>query len=147
MASNRRRYSLRALAADTGLAAVLVDGARLPLKHWRERFFFTGGPDPMLYAITGGRFPRTPDPGKTHPVFALSGLPDGAGFRVCPCSSKKPAPGKAGLAIRKGCILTHTGHVMDRRSHLITHVTFNIPPSVARDLRFRGEVPEDCIES
>lgn len=149
MTSRSRIHPPASVTAATGLEAILVEGARLPLRYWRSRFFFTGGRDPDLFEATGGRFPVTPVADKTHPVFAIKPLPDGAGCRVCPCSSKKPfrkADRQKARSIPGGCVLNHTGFVTDRRSYLIESVTFNIPASVARNLRFRGEVPETCIE-
>jgi hypothetical protein len=36
---------------------------------------------------------------------------------------------------------------MDRRSYLITHIRFNMPASVASQLRFQGEVSQSDIIS
>lgn len=124
---------------------VLVTGARLPLRYWRPLMFFHGAPDETLAILTDGGFPGRLVPGKAHPVISLEALPDGVGFRACPCSSARPRlPGRHRF-IRRGCLLGATGHEMDRDSFLVEAFRFNIPADVAYALRFRGEVPEDCI--
>jgi hypothetical protein len=95
-------------------------------------------------SLSEGLFPAGPITG-THPVFSLQAQPDGVGFRVCPCSSKRPYHEKNPRYIRKGCRLLHTGHTLDRNSYLLEMIQFNIPRSIATELRFMGQVPEDCI--
>jgi len=135
------------MSASNNLSAVLVNGAKLPLRFWRSRFYFTGAGDLEIFPLTGGRFPAKPISGKTHPIFVLEMLPNGAGSRVCPCSSKKPRNRRDKRSIREGCPFLYTGFVSDKRSYLIESITLNIPTSIAYSLRFRGEVPESCIET
>ncbi|MDD5204085.1 MAG: hypothetical protein PHS17_01615 [Desulfobacterales bacterium] len=106
--------------------------------------FFRGLPDKLAYEWSGGQFPAKPGSGN-HPVFSSKPLPDGTGFRVCPCSSKRPFDEKSFRFIRKGCRLLHTGYTMDRNSYLIEKIRLNIPRTLAHRLRFLGEVPEECI--
>jgi len=107
--------------------------------------FFTGARDKDLTALTDGEFPRTTVSGKSHPVYSLEKLPDNVGVAVCPCTSKIPFGRGVFRYIRKGCRLRHTQHTMDRDSFLVEKVRFNIPRSVACELRFRGEVPDECL--
>lgn len=134
------------MTAGSDLGAVLVMGARLPLRYWKERMLFRGLQDQMTSQLTGGLFPAKLASG-AHPAFSLQELPDRAGFRVCPCSSRKPFHTKRYRYIKEGSCLRYTGHITDRNSYLIENVPFNIPPAVARTLRFMGEVPEECIGS
>ncbi|PKN29444.1 MAG: hypothetical protein CVU64_08095 [Deltaproteobacteria bacterium HGW-Deltaproteobacteria-21] len=130
--------------AEKNLDAILSSVTGLPLPYWRERMFFRGLPDDLSYEWSGGRFPAKLNSG-THPVFSFKPLPDGIGFRVCPCSSKKPFDEKSYRFIQKGCPLLHTGYTMDRHSYLIEKIQLNIPRSLAPRLRFLGQVPEECI--
>ena len=130
-------------AIKEGIGRVLGAVTHLPILYWKARMFFRGAKDRELLKLTGNRFPAKPK--KTHPVFSLKPLPHDVGFRVCPCSSKKPFDGSGDRFIRKGCQLLHTGHIMDRHSYLVEKCFFNIPRSMAWNLRFKGEVPEDCI--
>ncbi|MBW1735827.1 MAG: hypothetical protein JRJ71_15835 [Deltaproteobacteria bacterium] len=109
--------------------------------------FFTGARDIELVGLTDGRFPATPRRRGSHPVFSLGRLPQNAGCAVCPCSSRRPYGRSEYLWIREGCTLLHTGYVMDRDSFIIKRLRFNIPAGIAYGLRFRGEVPDTCIES
>ncbi|MFP4350100.1 MAG: hypothetical protein ACLFQY_17540 [Desulfococcaceae bacterium] len=138
-------WSKRTLTADKHLSLVLGAATNLPLKYWQPHFYFTGAEDEKLAGITEGRFPATPIPKKTHPVFALKPLPDGAGCTVCPCSSRRPFDQAIYHFIRKGCRFLHTGFETDRNSYLVEQVRFNLPASVANRLHFRGEVPVECI--
>jgi hypothetical protein len=126
--------------------AVLGAVTHLPISFWKPNMFFTGARDDDLSLFTNGQFPKTNIPGKSHPVYSLRKLPQGVGFTVCPCSSKRPFSRGAFRYIRKGCQLGHTGHVMDRDSYLIERSRFNVPRSIAYELRFRGEVREECLE-
>jgi len=136
----------RTMTAYRDLAAILGAMSRLPLRYWQERMFFTGARDSELLRLTGSRFPCKPGHEGTHPVFSLRPLPDGVGFKVCPCSSKRPLRTRSFRFIKKGCRLSHTGHVMDRNSYLVEAVRFSIPPSVASALFFRGQAPEKCLQ-
>lgn len=136
--------SSRTMTAEIDLRRILAAVVGLPLAYWKERMLFRGLPDKLSFQWSAGRFPAMPGPG-THPVFSLKPLPDGAGFRVCPCSSKRPFDEKSFRFIQKGCRLLHTGYIMDRHSHLIEKIQLNIPRSLAPRLRFLGEVPEECI--
>jgi hypothetical protein len=127
------------------LTPVLVPGARLALQFWRRNFWFCGAPDEELHRLTGGRFAPQVVPGHTHPVFALRLVEHGIGCTVCPCSSSRPYDAASFRYIRKGCELLHTGHRMDRDSHLIEGLAFTLPRSLAAGLAFKGEVPEPCI--
>ena len=135
----------RTKTAKRDLDEILGSVAGLPLSYWRERMFFRGLPDELAFQLTGGLFPARRSQG-AHPVFSLKALPEAAGFRVCPCSSKSPFREKNFRYIRKGCRLLHTNHTMDRPSYLIDKIQLNIPRSVAPHLRFMGEVPEECIK-
>lgn len=138
-------WSKRTVTAQKNLSLILCAATNLPLPYWQPHFYFTGAEDERLSGITGGRFPGKPIPNKTHPIFALKPLPDGAGFTVCPCSSKKPYDQAIYHFIRKGCRFLHTGFKTDRNSYLIEKIRFNIPTSLASRLHFRGEAPVECI--
>jgi|GEM_PF-733335 len=133
------------LTAARDLEAVLCSVIRLPVQYWRPRFLFFGAPDQKLQHLSGGTFPAVLLPGKSHPVFTIEALPDGAGAAVCPCSSKKPYGAGAFRYIRKSCRLLHTQREMDRNSHLVEAVRINIPAALAMRLHFAGEVPPACI--
>jgi hypothetical protein len=132
------------MTAERDLEAILGSVTGLPLLYWKERMFFRGLPDRAALNLSEGRFPAGPIRG-THPVFSLQAQPDGVGFRVCPCSSKRPYHADNCRYIRKGCRLLYTSHTMDRSSYLVEKIPFNIPRSMATELRFMGQVPEDCI--
>lgn len=132
--------------AQSNLELVLTVNAHIPLKLWRKNFWFSGAEDETLHFLTGGEFPRDIVPGKTHPVLALKTLDHGVGCSVCPCSSSKPRGAATFRFIRKGCILRHTGHVMDRNSYLVDRLAFSIPSSLAYKVHFKGEVPQLCVE-
>ena len=135
------------MTADNSLDIILGSVKRLPLKHWRQNFFFFGVRDEDFLELTGSEFPAKLVKNKSHPVFAIKPLPGSSGFNVCPCSSKKPIKRKEYRYIAKGCQLLHTGHTMDRHSYLVENITFNIPPAIAYSLWFRGEVPAECLKS
>ena len=137
-------FPSRTMTAQKDLEAILGSVAGLPLPYWKERMFFRGLPDRSALNLSGGRFPAGPIRG-THPVFSLTPQPNGVGFKVCPCSSKKPYHQGKFRYIRKGCRLIYTGHTLDRNSYLVEKVQFNIPRSIAVELRFMGQVPEACI--
>lgn len=134
----------RTMTAERDLESILGVVTGLPLPYWKERMLFRGLRDKLAFRWTGGRFPAKRSSG-THPVFAIKALPENTGFRVCPCSSKKPFNERIFRFIQKGCCLLHTGHTMDRHSYLVDKIRLNIPSSAASRLRFMGEVPEDCI--
>lgn len=117
----------------------------IPLKYWQPGYQFIGLSDYKLYQLTRGAFPRKLEI-KTRPLHSLEGLPHNVAYKVCPCSSKRPFDMLKVRFVREGCRLLHTNHFVDRKSYLIENVTFNIPSSMYRELRFIGEVPEDCIE-
>jgi len=135
----------KSISADKDLEKILGGVTRLPLKYWKERMFFLGARDDELFKLTGGHFPAKRLRNHRHPVFSLKPLPDSIGFMVCPCFSKRPYAERKYRYIKKGCRLLHTGHVMDRNSYLVEALRFNIPSSLASDLRFKGEAPEECI--
>lgn len=126
--------------------AVLGAVTHLPIRFWKQSMFFSGARDKDLSIFTNGGFPRSTAPQKSHPVYTLQKLPQNVGFAVCPCSSNRPFNQGVFRYIRKGCKLLHTQHIMDRDSFLIDSIRFNIPRSKAYALRFRGEVPDRCIE-
>jgi hypothetical protein len=134
------------LTAQSNLERVLTINAHIPLKLWRKNFWFSGAADEILHSLTGGEFSRDIVPGKTHPVLALNTLEHGVGCNVCPCSSNKPHGAAYFRFLRKGCILHHTGHVMDRNSYLVDGLAFSIPSALAYALHFKGEVPQLCVE-
>lgn len=136
---------LNGRTADRDLDLVLGAVTKLPLRYWRERMFFFGASDKDLFHLTEGRFPRKRIPKHTHPIFALEPLPENAGFRVCPCSSKRSFGNHQFRYINKGCRLDYTHHEMDRDSYLLEALRMNIPESVGADLRFKGVVPPTCI--
>lgn len=109
--------------------------------------FFFGAKDEELSGLTSSRFPGRVVSGKKHPVFSLKPLPEGVGFQVCPCSSKRPFEEGVFRYIEKGCRLRHTAYIMDRDSYLIELARFNIPVSMAGRLLFKGEVPADCLRT
>ncbi len=132
------------MTAERDLDAVLCSVRSLPLRYWRERMIFLGLKDTRFRGLTGGLFPAKT--GTTHPLFSLRKLPEEVGFKVCPCSSKKPFGDKPFRYVEKGCVLLHTGNVMDRNSYLVESIRFNIPSSEAYDLHFLGEVPPECLK-
>lgn len=134
----------RTMTAEKDIEAVLGSVTNLPLRYWKEKMFFRGLPDKSAFQLTAGQFPVRPTSG-SHPVFSLKALPEKAGFRVCPCSSKRPFSRETCRFIGKGCLLLHTGFAIDRDSFLIEKFQFNIPRSQAHRLRFLGEVPEECL--
>lgn len=134
------------LTAEKNLDLILGAVTHLPVNYWKPFFFFKGAADEELLRLSNGLFPTTTQPGKTHPVVSLKPLPDGIGYKVSPCSSKRPWKLKIGHAIRKGCRLTPTGYTMDRLSYVIEHIELPIPASLAITLCFKGEIPVDCIE-
>jgi len=127
------------------LDMVLGSVVKLPLTYWRDHFFFMGADDAELFERSTGKFPKTSHPGKTHPIFSLKALPNHAGYRVCPCSSRKPFGRYGYRYIRKGCRLRFTNHEMDRDSYLVENILLNLPPTIAIKLRFKGEVPNICL--
>ena len=131
--------------AGMNLSLVLVTGSQLPVRFWKPFFFFKGAGDPDLLRLSGGRFPLTTTPGKTHPVISLEPLPGLIGYRVCPCSTKKPFRARVIRYIRKGCRLLHTDRVMDQNSYVIESVEIPLPAALASKLRFQGEAPVECI--
>lgn len=137
--------SKKSVSAEKNLSMILGSVTRLPLKYWQSCFFFTGAADNELFLNTGGEFPKTPQNDKTHPIYALAPLPNNAGFRVCPCSSKRPFSLRDYRWIKKDCRLEYTGHKMDKNSHLIEQFWFNIPGTMAGKVRFRGKVPATCL--
>jgi len=136
-----------AMTAKNNLGLVLSSTRNLPLRYWRTGFFFTGAADEKLLESTSGRFPKKFIPRTSHPIYSLHQLPDQVGFKVCPCSSKKPFNKSYFRYIRKGCRLRYTRYQMDRNSYLIEAVKFNIPPTMAYRLAFKGEVPADCLQA
>jgi hypothetical protein len=138
-------YRKKTPTAANDLDLILPSTISLPLAYWRKNFFFKGMTDTRLAEETQGDFPAVPKNQGTHPVFALKPVLEHIGFVVCPCSSQpqySPVPW-----IEKGTRLRHTHHEMDRRSYLVTHIRFNMPASVATQLRFQGEVSQSDIVS
>jgi hypothetical protein len=133
--------------AAASVHLILTSNARIPMRYWRPYFRFIGLRDATLHSLSDGAFPRKLEAGKMHPLFSLERLADGIGFKLCPCSSKKPFEMSRYRYIREGCQLLHTEEIVDRNSYLVENITLNIPPSMYRDMKFRGEVPEACIES
>jgi len=133
------------ITAAKNLDLVLDAARNLPLLYWRPGFFFIGAKDKELLKLTDDHFPRKFVRGKTHPVYSLTPLPNNSGFKVCPCSSKKPFKKTKYRYIKKGCRLLHTGFEMDRNSFLIEGVKFNIPSTLAYQLLFKGQVPSRCL--
>ena len=138
--------SKRTVTADTHLELVLGSAHNLPLKYWKSNSFFFDAKDQELHRLTDGAFPKKLAARKSHPVFALYSLPNGIGFKVCPCSSKKPFDCSEFRFIAKDCRLEHTGYKMDRNSYLVESVEFNIPRSLAYKLWFKGLVPASCLK-
>jgi hypothetical protein len=118
----------------------------IPLRHWRPNYQFIGLSGHELYQLSRGAFPRKLE-SKTRPLHSLEGLPHDIAYKVCPCSSKRPFDMLRVRFVREGCRLLHTNKAVDRNSYLIENVTLNIPSSFCRELRFWGEVPEECIET
>lgn len=144
MASGKTFWSLGEVVRGDA-AGLLPLMSRLPLRLWKPRMLFFGARDAELSRITGGVFPRTVVPGKTHPLFCLKILPDGAGARACPCTSRAPSDGRNPRYLRKGCRLLHTGRELDRNTYLVETARFPVPRSVAQRARFWGEAPSSCI--
>jgi len=134
------------MAVERNVEKVLGAVVHLPLRHWRPNMFFTGARDEELTELTQERFPKKPIKKKTHPIFSLKAIPANAGFSVCPCTSSRPYHPKNMRYVSKNCALLHTNYPMDRDSFLVEGIRFNIPPSVAFKLRFRGEVPVECLK-
>ena len=128
------------LTADKHLDAVLGSVVRLPLKYWKKHYFFTSAADDMLYRLSGGSFPARRIPGKRHPILALKPLPDGIGFQVCPCTSRRPYDKSVYRYVKKGCRLNYTGFRTDRNSFMLEWLRLNIPASLAL------EVPWEVVE-
>jgi hypothetical protein len=124
----------------------LTLNARIPLNYWRPDYQFLGLSDQKLYLLSRGAFPRKVEP-KSRPLHGLQGLPHNVAYKVCPCSTKRPPDMRKVRYVRQGCRLLHTNKAVDRNSYLIENVTLNIPSSFCRELRFRGEVPEECVET
>jgi hypothetical protein len=122
----------------------LTFNARIPMNYWRPDYRFIGLSDDRLYRMSNGAFPRRLEP-KTRPLHSLEELPHNVAYKVCPCSSRRPFDMCRVRFVREGCRLLHTNHVVDRKSYLIENVPLNIPSSMYRELRFRGEVPKDCL--
>jgi hypothetical protein len=135
----------RFAASHTGGYSNLTFNDPIPLRYWRPNYQFIGLSDYELFQLSRGAFPRKVEP-KTRPLHSLEGLPHNVAYKACPCSSKRPLDMRRVRFVREGCRLLHTNKVVDRNSYLIENVTLNIPSSMYRELRFRGEVPEDCIE-
>jgi len=133
------------ITADNNLDMVMGSVKNLPVKYWKPGYYFIGARDKTLFNLTKGIFPAKLVHHKTHPVFTLKPLPENKGFKVCPCSSKKPFNQSKYRYIRKQCILLHTENIMDVNSYIIEKISFNIPSSIAYKLRFFGEVPQACI--
>ena len=147
----RREFELWPVSSITeiltkNVEAVLGAVTHLPVRFWRPHMFFTGAKDEDLSVFTNGQFPKKTVSRKSHPVFSLRKLPQDIGFTVCPCTSSRPFKRGGFRYIHKGCKLSHTNHVMDRDSFLVEKMRFNIPPSVAYRLRFKGEVPDRCLK-
>lgn len=140
-------HRCRTLTAKKDMGLVLASVLNLPVMYWRPFFFFSGAKDSDVVALTAGRFPATTQPGKTHPVIALKPLPNNAGYRVNPCSSAPPRNYGTIHFIKKGCRLAHTGYELDRDSFVVTHIEVPLPAGIAGKLRFRGEVPVECINT
>ncbi|MBW1963207.1 MAG: hypothetical protein JRH18_24130 [Deltaproteobacteria bacterium] len=135
------------LTAEKDLDKILGSAVNLPLRYWKPGFLFFGASDHILFDLTEGMFPRKRALHGTHPVYSLKKLPDGVGFKVCPCSSKRPFSSSLYRYIRKGCRLRYTGYEMDRNSYLLEKLHFPIPSEMAMRIRFKGQVPERCIET
>ena len=135
------------LTAAQHLDTVLGSVRNLPLRYWRSGFYFVRADDEKLLKLTSGHFPKKLVPRKSHPIYTLHQLPDQTGFKVCPCSSKRPFNKSRFRYIKKGCRLMHTHDQMDRDSFVIEAVKFNVPPSMAYRLLFKGEVPAECLQS
>jgi hypothetical protein len=136
-------YRKKTPTAANDLDLILPSTISLPLAYWRKNFFFKGMTDNRLAEETRGDFPAIPKKKGTHPVFALKPVLNHIGFVVCPSSSQPQHPRVPW--IEKGTRLLHTDHEMNRRSYLITHIRFNMPASVATQLRFQGEVRQGDI--
>jgi hypothetical protein len=110
----------RSLTAAQSLDLVLDATLNLPLRYWRPGFFFTGAPDGTLHALSSGESPALKtlawDCRQTHQILSLKSLPKEVGFKVSPCSSRKPYQKERFRCIRPGCRSRFTGHVMDRDS-------------------------------
>ena len=137
----------KSFTADTHLELILGSVTQLPMKYWSKNQFFTSASDDMLHRLSEGNFPAKRVPDKRHPILALKALPEGVGFRVCPCTSRRPYDKTAYRYVRKNCILDHTGYRMDRDSFLLEWLQLNLPASMASEVRFRGKVPDDCIKT
>lgn len=136
-------YRSKTLTAAEDLDVILGSVTSLPVIYWRKNFFFKGMTDGRLAELTEGDFPAIPKKQGTHPVFALKPVLNHIGFVVCPCSSQ-PQYLKVPW-IKKGTRLLHTNQEMDRQSYIVNHIQFNIPASVATQLRFQGEVCQGDI--
>jgi len=128
------------------VAGLFSQLGRVPVNHWSRGMLFGGARDRSLMKLTGGRFPSSSVPGKTHPVFCLAMLPDGVGALACPCTSRRPHDEINRRYVRKGCRLASTGRLLDRHSYLIETARFNVPRSVAGRLHFWGEAPRECVQ-
>jgi len=144
---NGKKFWATTPTAQNSLDLVLGSVSDLPLKYWRENFFFLGARDEELLGLTSGCFPATTTAAKTHPVFSLHHLPDNVGFTACPCTSRIPFNSIRYRYIKKGCRLQHTGYCMDRNSYLVEAFKLNIPASMAGKLRFKGEVPNEWVKA
>jgi hypothetical protein len=133
------------VTARKDLDLVLSAATYLPLQFWRKNFLFFGAKDKKLLLLTGGAFPAKLEPDKARPVFCLAVLPDGAGCKACPCSTKPPFSKGPHRFIPEGCTLRHTGKRTDKRSFLVEKFSFPVPRSLSADLRFKGEVPSECL--
>lgn len=135
----------RTLTAKADIGVILSSAVRLPVRYWRRGMLFHGAADELLFGLSAGVFPGRLVKRKRRPVYALGSLPDDAGFRICPCSTKSPRRSKRITYIRKGCRLVHTDYTTDRRSYLVKDIWLNLPADIAGRLRFRGQVPDECL--
>ncbi|MCP4110918.1 MAG: hypothetical protein GY749_36255 [Desulfobacteraceae bacterium] len=115
----------------------------LPPAQWETRMSFSGADDIKLKSLTRNKFPHTCK--ETHPIFILKVIGN-LGHEVCPCTSSPFI--KKGRFIKKGCQLEYIGNITDKNSYLVEDYRFTLPadPEFRRKLKFRGRVPEACIQ-
>lgn len=141
--------SKKTLTADTHLHLILgsVKNMGLSLKYWQPHFLFFGMKDNISHELTEGKFPAKLEQDKSHPVFSLEILPDHTGVRVCPCSTKKPFHKGPHRYILADCRLNFTGLSVRKKTYITERITFLMPDDAAERLRFKGEVPLECIRT
>ncbi len=129
--------------AEKDLDVILGSATNLPMKYWRNNFFFKGMSNETWLNLTNEKFPIKADKKGSHPLFTMY-MPDKyAGYVVCPCSSSSR---NKRMWIQKGTKLLHTNYIMDKTSVILKHLCLTLPAKHAMQPRFMGEVAKKDIQ-